>query len=54
LSESCGELIDAASRRDGERFGEALGQMAAAARSAGPDELDDALARLAPVLAEIP
>jgi hypothetical protein len=54
LGEGCADLIGALTDRDQARFYELLPQVAAAARQAGADDVQDALARLTPVLAEVP
>jgi hypothetical protein len=48
------DLIGAVESRDEERFGTALDGLAGAVPAAAPDEVQSALARLAPVLAGIP
>lgn len=53
LSEGCTELINAFRDRDPDRVDELLPQVAAAARQAGADEVQDALARLTRVLADV-
>jgi hypothetical protein len=53
LGEGCADLIDALRSRDPARVYELLPQVAAAARQADADEVQDALARLTRVLADV-
>ncbi len=53
LSEGCTELINAFRDRDPDRVDELLPQVAVAARQADADEVQDALARLTRVLADV-
>jgi hypothetical protein len=53
LGEDCADLIDAFRDRDPDRIDELLPQVAAAARQAGADEVQDALARLTRLLADV-
>jgi len=54
LGENCDELIEAVNKRDSRLFSQALEHVAEAAKRASPGEVQDALGRLSPVLAEIP
>src|SRR5713101_9515667 len=50
LGENCDELIEAVNKRDSRLFSQALDHVAEAAKRASPGEVQDALARLSPVL----
>jgi hypothetical protein len=54
LAQSCDALIDAVNRQDVGRLGTALQRLAGSVAGAEPAEVQEALVKLAPVLAEIP
>ena len=53
LAKSCDELMDAVHKRDDQRFHDALERIVGATAKASPAEVQDALGKLTPVLAEI-